>query len=355
MISFARMSAHTWTNMVFSPITIIGSVIKILASHSSCSPPMTWPEWIARSRSMWQCLISTRHSTLPPTCAFSEIWSSLVYTGTSSPGYAPFWQPGQNRWWSRAVTPKHILWPLGLHGGPYFSSSFINDLPNVIDPQTAVRLFADDCLLYRSIRSMSDKVQLQRDQSSLSKWGECWGMHFSMNKSHIMHIANKTGPRLYELNSVALSEVKYAKYLDVLLSYDQSWSLHISSIVTQAHRRLGFLQHNLWGSPFRYRGTAYQAPVRSQLEYCCTLWDPTLKGKIEWVQWQTARWARGEYGMISVTRLLKPVGLPSPATPTSRNGHVSVASHPPCARALSSALFLSGITYPLPQPRPIHS
>ena len=68
--------------------------------------------------------------------------------------------------------------------------------------------------------------------------------------------------------------------------------------MTQADQRLGFLQRNLHGSPFRYRATAYQALLKSQLEYCCTIWDPTLKGGVGWierVQRQAAHWARGEY------------------------------------------------------------
>ena len=78
---FARMFSHTWTNMVFSPVTIMGSIVYILASHSSCSPFITfWPEWIARSRWIWQCWFWKRHSILFHTCAFSRIWSSLVYT-----------------------------------------------------------------------------------------------------------------------------------------------------------------------------------------------------------------------------------------------------------------------------------
>ena len=109
-------------------------------------------------------------------------------------------------------------------------------------------------------------------------------MHFNVNKCHIMQIANSTGPRFYELKNVVLSEVKTAKYLGVLLSCDLSWSPYIASIVSQAHQRLGFQRRNLRGSPFRYRGTAYQSLVRSQLEYCCTIWDPTLKGEIERIE-----------------------------------------------------------------------
>ena len=65
MISFARMSAHTWTNMVFSPITIIGSVIKILASQQGirhCPPPAPSPKsgapWYTRGPPLLDTLLS---------------------------------------------------------------------------------------------------------------------------------------------------------------------------------------------------------------------------------------------------------------------------------------------------------
>ena len=50
--------------------------------------------------------------------------------------------------------------PQGTVLGPLLFLCHINDLPSVVDPQTAVRLFADDCLLYRSIKSTEDQVQL---------------------------------------------------------------------------------------------------------------------------------------------------------------------------------------------------
>ena len=55
--------------------------------------------------------------------------------------------------------------------GPLLFLLFVNDLPSVLDPSTTCRLFADDCLIYRSINSMDDKVILDGDLDSLFAWG----------------------------------------------------------------------------------------------------------------------------------------------------------------------------------------
>ena len=198
--------------------------------------------------------------------------------------------------------------PQGTVLGPLLFLCYINDLPSVLDPNTAVRLFADDCLIYRSIRSVDDRTQLQMDLNALSLWGRCWGMKFNTKKSHIMQIANRSGPRFYELDNSILSNVQDAKYLGVTLTSDMTWTSQISAMTSKAHQRLGFVRRNLRGAPYKHRAAAYTSLVRSHLEYCGVIWDPTTKreiDKLERVQRQSARWARGQYGITSVTKLLK--------------------------------------------------
>ena len=56
--------------------------------------------------------------------------------------------------------------PQGTVMGPLLFLLYINDLPSVVGPGTTVRLFADDCLIYRQIRSIKDHIQLQKDLDS---------------------------------------------------------------------------------------------------------------------------------------------------------------------------------------------
>ena len=77
--------------------------------------------------------------------------------------------------------------PQGTVLGPLLFLCHINDLPLSVD--STIRLFADDCLIYREINSIEDKVQLQKDLDPLQDWAENWGMRFNAQKCYILSIA----------------------------------------------------------------------------------------------------------------------------------------------------------------------
>ena len=202
--------------------------------------------------------------------------------------------------------------PQGTVLGPLLFLLHINDLPQVVSSQ--VRLFADDCLLYRGIRCREDQLALQRDLTTLSKWGDTWGMKFDAAKCNIMRISRSQTPhtQFYSLNDQVLTEVDQAKYLGVTLSNEVSWSPHISNTVSKAHSSLGFLRRNLRGCPEKLKETAYISLVRSVLEYAATIWDPHLSKDINaWqgVQRKAARFVKNDYGRFSsVTSMLHDLG-----------------------------------------------
>ena len=57
--------------------------------------------------------------------------------------------------------------PQGTVPGPTLFLIFINDLPQSVN--SSVRLFADDCVLYREIRCKQDTVTLQQDLDALHR------------------------------------------------------------------------------------------------------------------------------------------------------------------------------------------
>lgn len=203
--------------------------------------------------------------------------------------------------------------PQGTVLGPLAFLCHINDLPDCV--KSTVRLFADDCLLYRRIRTRQDHLQLQTDLRSLEEWAAKWGMRFNAKKCYVMSINNKSS-NFYELDKHILQEVEESPYLGVTLSNSHKFSSHINKISSKASSTLGFLRRNLKNCPADCRRTAYLSLVRSTLEYASIVWDPHLQrdiDKLEQVQRRAARFISGDYTSREpgcVTNMLKDLDIP---------------------------------------------
>ena len=163
--------------------------------------------------------------------------------------------------------------------GPLLFLCFINDLPSVVHPDTQVRLFADDCLVYRVIGSTEDQLKFQEDLHSLATWGLQWGMRFNTDKCHILTVSASAQPlsKLYEIDGSFLQHVDTATYLGIIIHRTLEFADHITEAVSTANKMLGFLKRNLKGCPSELKKTAYISLIRSGLEYGATIWDPTWR------------------------------------------------------------------------------
>ena len=60
-------------------------------------------------------------------------------------------------------------------------------VPNLVENiKSNIRLFADDCVVYRQIDSTQDHVILQEDLNNLFDWSNTWQMKFNVDKCVIM-------------------------------------------------------------------------------------------------------------------------------------------------------------------------
>ena len=199
--------------------------------------------------------------------------------------------------------------------GPLLFLIFINDLPSSVISKT--RLFADDCILYRHITNQNDCFILQLRHDNLAHWEDTWGMQFHPQKCNSLSITRSHTPfkHAYTIREIHFKEsVLTAKYLGVALSSNMTWEPHINNITTKANKILGYLKRNLPIKQEETKALSYKSTVRSNLEYCSTIWSPhkkKLNDKVKHTQRRAARYATNKYhNTSSVSNMLEHLNWP---------------------------------------------
>ena len=219
----------------------------------------------------------------------------VVLNGSSSP-------------WSPVISGV----PQGTVLGPLLFLLYINDIVDNITSQ--VRLFADDCILYREINTSADVLALQKDIDSFENWAKSWQMSFNSKKCHSVTVTRKRKQILseYFLGSAPLLKQDDFTYLGVTIASDLRWNRHVNNVVAKATRTLNFIRRNCFRCSLEARSLAYVSLVRPHLEYSVAAWDPFTAsnvGRLEMVQRRAARFVKRDYRRTtSVTGLLDELG-----------------------------------------------
>ena len=206
--------------------------------------------------------------------------------------------------------------PQGTVLGPLLFLIYVNDIGDKISPQTTIKLFADDALLYRTINNSSDGTQLQHDLDTMIEWSKTWLMRFNAKKCHLLKVTRKQNPlqTRYIIDNNILEEVQHHPYLGVELTSNLTWKTHIANISGRANRILNLLRRHLYGCSQEVKSRAFTTLVRPHLEYSSTVWDPYYKeGKkaLEKIQRKGARFVTGNYSyQHSVTSMLDDLNWP---------------------------------------------
>ena len=172
--------------------------------------------------------------------------------------------------------PGYCPWPASV---PYI---YINDLPNCVNSST-IRLFADDCLIYKEIHSQQDTEDLQTDLGALQTWERRWLMSFHPQKCQLLRITRKPSPIIaqYNIHGHVLEVADTAEYLGVTLHKHCAWSKHINQTAKKANNTRAFLQRNLRRAPTSVKKRAYETLIRPILEYASAVWDPHAEADIQ--------------------------------------------------------------------------
>ena len=176
--------------------------------------------------------------------------------------------------------------PQGTVLGPILFILFINDLQCCVE-HSNVSFFADDTRVSKQIASQCDVSLLQEDLDNIIRWSKANNMKLHEDKFDLLVHRSKRNDTLHELpfmsecmtyrvsNGNELHPVQNLRDLGVTVSADLSWSLHIANAVSKARSKAFWIL-----SVFKTRErsvmiTLYKSLVRSLLEYCCPLWNPS--------------------------------------------------------------------------------
>ena len=201
-----------------------------------------------------------------------------------------------------STIPVHSGVPQGSIIGPILFVLFINDLPQGIDENSNIALYADDTKLWRTIKSDSDVSQLQKDIDYLNTWSIRNKINFNLTKCKVLPIKSKSSPLEmlpfvayhYYLAGNLLEYADSEKDLGVIINKSFNFNEHCNIILTKANQKYGLLKRTChFVNDIKRRRVLYITLARSQFNHCSTIWRPnnkTLLDKFENFQKKCIKW-----------------------------------------------------------------
>ena len=176
--------------------------------------------------------------------------------------------------------------PQGSVLGPLLFLIYINDLPDLCEKKSEIYLFADDSKLYKYIIDDNDCRDLQACIDTLQKWTDMWLLKLNSKKCKVIsfgrqNLVNHTYSICEGNKIISLERVNDISDLGVILDDKLSFNSHIQQKINKAYSMLGILKRNFKNMSIITFVMLYKSIVRSQLEYCNSVWSPYKKSDIE--------------------------------------------------------------------------
>ena len=164
--------------------------------------------------------------------------------------------------------------PQGTILGSVLFLCFINDIADSI--HSTIRLYADDCTLYRPISTENDCAVLQADLNSLYAWSNRWKLSFNVRKCKVMNLSKKLQSEMidYYIGDDKLPNTYSEKYLGVIINNKLNWSEQCHEVYSKCNRMMGLIKRNFRNCPENVLKRLYISLIRSRLDYRCIVWDP---------------------------------------------------------------------------------
>jgi len=157
--------------------------------------------------------------------------------------------------------------------GPLLFLAYVNDIWK--NTESNIRLFADDCIIYRKITDSSDIDKLQMDLYGLREWTVENKIKINPGKSKVLSFTKarvKVQIR-YNFGEQLLPEASSFKYLGIILHNDLNWADHVNYTLRKEWKALHLTMHILKKGNNNPKRLAYTALVAPVLENGVVYWD----------------------------------------------------------------------------------
>jgi hypothetical protein len=123
--------------------------------------------------------------------------------------------------------------------------AYVKDIWKNID--WGIRLFADDCIIYRKITSKNNISMLQKELDTLGEWVVANGMKINTGKSKAVRFtrARVKNPLGYSLGEQNILEANNCKCLGIILPRDLNWVDQVNYTAQRAWKALQFVMYVL--------------------------------------------------------------------------------------------------------------
>ena len=170
--------------------------------------------------------------------------------------------------------------PQGSVLGPLRFLAYVSDIWRNIE--STIRLFGDECVIYRKIINDGEIEKLQKVLDRLGEWAVENAMKTNPNKSKTVRFtkARVKDPLNYSLLDALIPEASSCTYLGIILRSDLCWADKVNYKVKKAWKGLYFTMRIHKKGNNNTKSFIYMSLVHPILEYGAACWDPYREGQI---------------------------------------------------------------------------
>ena len=171
--------------------------------------------------------------------------------------------------------------PQGSCIGPLLFCVFINDVTDLFEKITHIKLFADGIKIYTELNLPTSDLQFQPQLDLIHSWASLWQLQISYLKCNVISIGTRPCITPFKIGDSQISAATVVKDLGVTIDSKIFFIAHIKGITARARQRSALIFRCFLSRDCANLIRAFRVCIRPILEYSSTVWSPSLKYLID--------------------------------------------------------------------------